>query len=137
MTDNLHFELVTPSRCLIEGVIDELIVPGLYGELGILPDHAPLITALAMGELIYKNNEIADYAFIEFGFLEVRDNVIIVLAENAELGREIDYQRAFEEKERAEKKLIEARIKDDKALRGVEYKIKKELMRIKISERYR
>jgi F-type H+-transporting ATPase subunit epsilon len=129
--------LVTPSRCLFKGEINELIAPGLYGELGILLDHAPLITALAMGELIYKNNEIADYAFIEFGFLEVHDNVIIVLAENAELGREIDYQRAFEEKERAEKELMEARLKDDRTIRDAEYKIKKELMRIKISERYK
>lgn len=137
MADNLHLEIVTPSRCLFKGIVDELIVPGLYGELGILLDHAPLIAALAMGELIYKSAGAVDYAFIEFGFLEVRDNMVIVLAENAELGKEIDYQKAFEEKERAEKELMEARVKDDKALRDVEYKIKKELMRVKISERYR
>ena len=137
MEANFHFELVTPTRSLFQGDVEELTVPGLYGELGILPDHAPLITALAMGELRFRHNMVSEYAFIEFGFLEVRNNNVIILAENAELGREIDYQKAFEEKERAEEELIIAREKDDKAVRDAEYRIKKELMRVKISERYK
>jgi F-type H+-transporting ATPase subunit epsilon len=137
MESALRLEIVTPIRLIYKGDVDEVIAPGLYGELGILVDHAPLLTALAMGELIYKSGSHPDYAFIEFGFLEVRNNIITIIAENAELGREIDYERAFKEKEEAEKELLKAREIDDKAIRDAEYKLKKELMRIRISERYR
>jgi len=125
MAANFYFELVTPSRSLFKGNVEELNVPGLYGELGILLDHAPIIAALAMGELIFKHDAIYDYAFIEFGFLEVHNNRVIILAENAELGHEIDYQKAFEEKERAEKELMKIREKDDNTIRNAEYRIKK------------
>jgi F-type H+-transporting ATPase subunit epsilon len=137
MPTNFCLEITTPSRCLFKGDVEELNVPGLYGELGILPDHAPLIAALAMGELVFKHDTIYDYAFIEYGFLEVYNNTAIILAEDAELGREIDYQKAFEEKERAEKELMKIRERDDKTIRNAEYKIKKELMKMKISERYK
>jgi F-type H+-transporting ATPase subunit epsilon len=137
MSTNFFLELTTPSRSLFKGNIEELNVPGLYGELGILPDHAPLIAALAMGELVFKHDAVYDYAFIEYGFLEIYNNTAIILAEYAELGHEIDYQKAFEEKERAEKELMKIREKDDRTIRNAEYRIKKELMRIKISERYK
>jgi F-type H+-transporting ATPase subunit epsilon len=87
MSTNFFLELTTPSRSLFKGNIEELNVPGLYGELGILPDHAPLIAALAMGELVFKHDAVYDYAFIEYGFLEIYNNTAIILAEYAELGQ--------------------------------------------------
>ena len=135
--DKLYFELVTPDRIVEKCHIEELIAPGVEGELGILCNHAPLLTALTMGELTYRHDNMYDYAMVEYGFLEVIDNNIIILAENAELGKNINLASALEEKKKAEEHLDYVRKKDSRLVEEAEIRLKRELLRVKVAERYR
>jgi len=92
---------VTAERSVFSDEVDEVIVPGVEGELGILPHHAPLLTTLSYGELrILKGGDEIALA-IGGGFLEVRPDRVVVLADAAERAEEIDVNRAEEARQRA------------------------------------
>ena len=137
MAEKLLFELVSPQRQLLSMDVDEVVAPGVEGEFGVLAGHAPFLTALSIGELVYKVDGKVEYAAIDQGFLEVNDDKVIVLAEDAELGREINLEEAIRRKLEAEKALEEARKKDEKTLMECEAKLKKELLRLNIAEKYK
>jgi F-type H+-transporting ATPase subunit epsilon len=101
----LQFELVSPERIVYsDDEVEMVIAPGADGELGILPNHAPLLTALGIGELrIRKGAEEESFA-VGGGFLEVLANRVIVMADVAERADEIDIARAEEARERAERR---------------------------------
>jgi F-type H+-transporting ATPase subunit epsilon len=101
----LRFELVSPERVVYsdEGV-DMVIAPGADGELGILPNHASLLTALGMGELRLRKGEEEESFAVHGGFLEVLGNRVIVMADVAEHADEIDLARSEEARERAERR---------------------------------
>lgn len=101
----LRFELVSPERVVYsdEGV-DMVIAPGADGELGILPNHAPLLTALGIGELRLRKGEEEESFAVHGGFLEVLGNRVIVMADVAEHADEIDLARSEEARERAERR---------------------------------
>lgn len=136
MAEKLKFELVSPERLLLSVEIDEVVAPGVEGEFGILTGHAPFLTALNVGELVYKIDGKVEYAAVDRGFLEVNNDKVIVLAEDAELGREINLNDAIARKLAAEKELENARKLDDKALIACELKLKKELLRLGVAEKY-
>ncbi len=104
----LKFELVSPERIVYsDDEVDMVIAPGADGELGILPNHAPLLTALGIGELrIRKGTEEESFA-VHGGFLEVLANKVIVMADVAEYAEEIDLARAEAARERAERRYRE------------------------------
>ncbi len=101
----LRFELVSPERVVYsdEGV-DMVIAPGADGELGILPKHTPLLTALGIGELRLRKGEEEESFAVHGGFLEVLGNRVIVMADVAEQADEIDLARSEEARERAERR---------------------------------
>jgi F-type H+-transporting ATPase subunit epsilon len=82
----LHLQIVTPEKKAFEGDVDEVIVPGSEGELGILPHHAPLISLLGQGVLRLKQGATEQEFAIFGGFLQVRPDRVVVLAETADLG---------------------------------------------------
>ena len=137
MAEKLLFELVSPQKQLLSLEVDEVVAPGVEGEFGVLAGHAPFLTALNIGELVYKVDGKIEYAAIDQGFLEVNNNKVIVLAEDAELGREIDLEEAIRRKLEAEKELEAARKKDEQTLMECEVKLKKELMRLGVAEKYK
>ena len=137
MAEKLLFELVSPQKLLLSMEVDEVVAPGVEGEFGVLSGHAPFLTALNIGELIYKFDGKVEYAAIDQGFLEVNEDKVIVLAEDAELGREINLEEAIRRKLEAEKALEAARKKDEKTLMECEIKLKKELLRLGVAERYK
>jgi F-type H+-transporting ATPase subunit epsilon len=137
MAEKLTFELVSPQRLLLSQEVDEVVAPGVEGEFGVLEGHAPLLTALNVGELVYKVNGQNEYATVERGFLEVNNNKVIVLAEDAELGREIDLEEAIRRKLEAEKALERARKEDEQTIIACEAKLKKELLRLGVAEKYK
>jgi F-type H+-transporting ATPase subunit epsilon len=102
---NLRFELVTPQRIVYaDDEVDMVIAPGADGELGILPNHAPLLAALGIGELrVRKGAEEQSFA-VHGGYLEVLASKAIVMASLAEPAGEIDMARAEEARERAERR---------------------------------
>ncbi len=84
MEKTFFFELITPSKKLISGEFDMVVVPGEEGDFGVLPHHCNLISQIRPGVLnTYKNNKIDKSFFIYNGFADVSDNKLIVLSETA------------------------------------------------------
>ncbi|HEY3132290.1 MAG TPA: F0F1 ATP synthase subunit epsilon [Acidobacteriota bacterium] len=105
LPENIKLEIVTPDRLYFSGEVDEVSVPGVEGYLGILPGHAPLLSELKIGEIMYRQGELRTYLFCSWGFVEVLPDRVSVLAEAAQHPEEIDVARAQEEKEQAEQQL--------------------------------
>jgi F-type H+-transporting ATPase subunit epsilon len=105
MPDKLRFEIVTAERIVHTDDVDMVIAPGIEGELGILPQHAPLLTFLKPGELRVRKGNEETPIFVSGGFLEVQPDKVLVLADTAERAEEIDLARAEEARRRAEEAL--------------------------------
>ena len=98
--------IVTPEEVIFEDEVVSIVAPGSEGYLGILTDHAPLITALVPGKLTVKGKEGEESVFsLSGGFLEVSDNVVTVLADAVEPKEKIDVERARQASERAKERL--------------------------------
>ena len=101
----LRLEIVTPDKVVLEANVDYVGAPGVDGEVGVLPGHIPLLAALSIGELYYKQGAETHWAFVAGGFAEVSDNKVSILAEAAELSSDIDVDRAQQALERAQARL--------------------------------
>jgi F-type H+-transporting ATPase subunit epsilon len=101
----IKLEIVTAERVVFTDDVDIVIAPGKDGELGILPQHAPLMTTLSSGELIARKSGQEFVMAISGGFLEVRADHVIILADSAERAEEIDIARAEEARKRAQEAL--------------------------------
>jgi F-type H+-transporting ATPase subunit epsilon len=109
MADTIHLEIVTPERHLVDAQVDSVQVPGLDGELGILPGHSPLISQLKpAGLLSYVQGGVTHQIVVSEGFLEVLPHQVRVLAEVAEAPEEIDVERAIRARERAERRVSQS-----------------------------
>lgn len=119
--EKLRLVLVTHDEKVLETECDEVVVPGKEGYLGVLPGHIPLITTLQVGELMYRIGKIEHYMALSWGFCEVVDDVVTVLAEFAETPEAIDVEAAREEAAEAEALLGQtAHAELDKALARLE-----------------
>ncbi|MCF6093227.1 F0F1 ATP synthase subunit epsilon [Microaerobacter geothermalis] len=103
-----RLEIVTPERKVYSDDVNFIVARGVEGDLGILRGHMPLVTPLKISSLRIKKDGIEQEMAISGGFLEVRGDVVTVLAETAELPEEIDVNRALAAKERAERRLAES-----------------------------
>ncbi len=101
----LKLDIVTAERIVYSEDVDEVVAPGVQGQLGILPHHAPLMTTLQAGALVVKKGGEEEILAISGGFLEVRPDHVIILADQAERAGEIDAARAEEARRRAEERL--------------------------------
>jgi F-type H+-transporting ATPase subunit epsilon len=104
---SLKLDIVTAERVVYSADVDIVIAPGEAGQLGILPHHAPLMTILQAGELVVRRGGEEESLAISGGFLEVRPDRVIVLADSAERADEIDVARAEAARKRAEERLKE------------------------------
>jgi F-type H+-transporting ATPase subunit epsilon len=128
----LHIEVVTAEREIYNGEADMVVARGTEGTLGILPEHAALLTTLAIGEMRIKLGGAEEPLFVAGGFLEVRDNVVTVLADTAEHAEEIDEARAEEARRRAQERLEQAISDVDRAeMLGA---LERAISRIKVAE---
>ena len=98
----MKLEIVTAERLVYSDEVDVLVAPGIDGELGILPHHAPLLTVLKPGELRLVKDGEDTYMAVSGGFMEVIGNKVTILADTAEREDEIDLQRAEEALKRAQ-----------------------------------
>ena len=105
MADLLTLEVATPARLVVAETVHEAVIPGSQGYFGVLPGHAPLLATLGIGELMYRQGHTQYYLALTGGFAEVRNDKVIILAENAERPVEIDRERALRARERAEHRL--------------------------------
>lgn len=104
----LRLEIVTPEKRVFDADVDSVTVPTASGEAGILPNHAPLISALKAGVLLYTSKGTTEKLAVSGGFVEVNANKVAVLADSAETADEIDVAAARADKEAAEKELAAA-----------------------------
>lgn len=131
----LQLEIVSPERRAYTDEVDEVIVPGIDGQLGILPHHTRLITALGTGELRIKKGGTEQSLLISGGFVEVRPDKVIVMADLAEHSDEIDEAKAVEARRRAEAELESSR--DPVDIARVRAALQTALMRERIATRRR
>src|ERR1051326_1450290 len=135
----LLLEIVTPDRSLIREEIDEVVLPGSDGELGVLPGHTPLLTSLKVGELWYRQGQERHYLAIAFGFAEVLPDRVTVLADVGERAQEIDVHRAERAKKRAEEQLAQAKhpTQLDMDIERARVSLLKSLIRLQVASRAR
>jgi len=129
----LHFKIITPDKIVFDQEIESLTLPTTEGEITILPNHIPLITAIKPGEIMIKQEGKTHHMAVMGGFLEISDNKISLMAEAAELAEEIDERRADEAKERAKKAVSEA--KDQIEFADATAALERSLSRIKVAHR--
>jgi F-type H+-transporting ATPase subunit epsilon len=131
----IQLEIVSPERRAFTDEVDEVILPGIDGQLGILPHHTRLITALGTGELRIKKGGTEQSLLISGGFVEVRSDKVIVMADLAEHSSEIDEARAIEARKAAEADLESAH--DPVDIARVRAALQTALMRERIATRRR
>lgn len=101
----MKLEIVTAERVVYSEDVDILVAPGIDGELGILPRHAPLLTVLKPGEIRVTKDGSESYIAVSGGFLEVMSNTVTILADTAEHVEEIDAERAESALQRAQERI--------------------------------
>jgi len=131
----IRLDIVTAERVVYSEDVDVVVAPGIEGQLGILPHHTPLMTSLQVGELRVRKDKEEFSLAISGGFLEVRPDRIIVLADTAERAEEIDIARAEEAKRRAQEQLSQYPLAVDAA--RVEASLRRSLARLKVAEKRR
>lgn len=107
----MRLEIATAERVVYSEDVEILVAPGMDGQLGILPNHAPLLTALQPGEIRVVREGEESYMAVSGGFLEVMANRVTILADTAERAEEIDIERAEEAMQRAQER-IETSVSD-------------------------
>ncbi|MCE5263908.1 MAG: F0F1 ATP synthase subunit epsilon [Deltaproteobacteria bacterium] len=102
MADELTLEIVTPENLTFRGVVEEVTIPGSEGEFGVLRGHAPLLSAVDVGELSFTQERKKSHYAVNTGYAEVTASKVTVLVETAERSDQIDLERARRAKQRAE-----------------------------------
>ena len=130
-----RLEVVTAERMVFADDVNGIVAWGVEGQLGILPHHAPLMTMLQPGDLVIKRDNEEEYLALSGGFLEVRPDKVIILADACEHAEEIDIARAEAAKCRAEETLKERPTDVDTA--AIEAALRRSLARLKVAEKRR
>jgi F-type H+-transporting ATPase subunit epsilon len=130
----LNLTIVSPERELFSGEVDIVLAPGVEGQLGILPNHAPLITELAEGELCTRVGDEEYFFAIHGGFMHVLPDRVIVLADVAERAGEIDQARAEAARQRALEMLSKA---PPEERRLTEVALRRSQVRLRVARRRR
>ena len=130
----MKFELVSPTRVIYEGTVEEINAPGIEGDFGVLPGHTPFLTFLNVGELIYKVEGQEKYVAIDGGIIEVLPTRVIAVVDDAYHAEEIDLKEAEEMKNTSEQRLRELS-ENDKEYLLEKGKLTKAVNLIKVASR--
>ena len=128
----LKVELVTAEGRVLSEEADFVRAPGMAGELGVLPNHIPLMTPLRTGEVLVRNDNREEYLFVAGGFLEVLPDKVVILADAAERAEDIDEARAEESRRRAQQ-LVEQRADSTEAAEAAAA-LERAMFRLRIAE---
>jgi F-type H+-transporting ATPase subunit epsilon len=132
---NIHLQIVSADRLLVDETVDEVQIPGASGYLGVLPGHTPLLTTLQVGQLWYRRGDTKVHLAIAFGFAEIQPDRVTILAQIAEKADEIDVSRAELAKRRAEERL--AKPTTDMDFERARIALLKALVRLNVASRAR
>jgi F-type H+-transporting ATPase subunit epsilon len=136
MGQQIRLEVVTPSGAKVDEDVDIVNAPGYGGDFGVLANHAPFLSTIKIGTLTYENGKKRESLMVSGGFCEVSNNKITFLVESAEVGSEIDVERAMRAKDRAEKRLAQAAQQTDNFnRRRAEIALQRALARLKVAKR--
>ena len=127
-------EIVTPERLAYSDEVDAVVLPGSEGEMGVLPHHAPLVSTLGVGELRIRKGGTEESFAIVGGFVQVRPDKVVVMAETADLSSEIDLEKAQEARREAERAL-ESGYHEGADLSAARAALQQALLRIRVAER--
>jgi F-type H+-transporting ATPase subunit epsilon len=130
----IQLEIVTPERLAFSDQVDSVQLPGSEGELGVLPHHAPLVSMLGVGELRIRRGGQEESFAIAGGFLQVRPDKVVVMAEEADMASEIDLEKAQEARREAER-AIETGFVEAADLAAARAALATALIRIRVAER--
>ena len=130
----LLLEIVTPERQAYSDTVDAVYCPGTEGEFGVLPHHAPLLSTLGVGELRIQKGGDVEFFAIAGGFVQVRPDKVVVMAELADLASEIDMEAAEEARMEAER-AIAAGFDEPADLAKARAAMERALLRIRVAER--
>jgi len=131
MAEKIRLEVLTPERLVLSESVDEVVIPGLNGELGILPNHTALISQLKTGILTYRSGAEKRLMHVSGGFAEVLPDQVSVMSDVAEKSEEIDLERAQRALERAEKRI--ALNGDDVDFARAELKLQRAMIRVQLA----
>ncbi len=131
----LQISIVTPERTILETDADELIIPTTEGEIAVLPEHVPLLSQIAPGELTIKHGAQTEHLAVAGGFLEISNDKVTILADFAVHGNDISAVKAQEAKERAEKLMKEKLSAEDYAT--VSGELQKAIIQLKVLDKVR
>jgi F-type H+-transporting ATPase subunit epsilon len=130
-------EIVSQDRLVFEGDVDIIVAPGADGEIGILPHHSPLLTTLRPGVMRVRREGREEIFAISGGVMEVRPDIVTVLADAAERAEEIDISRAEEARRRAEDSLKAGLPQDSEAYLAAEAALRRSNLRLQVARRRR
>jgi F-type H+-transporting ATPase subunit epsilon len=134
---SIRCEIVTQERVVYDDMVQMVVAPGSDGELGILPHHVPLLTALMAGDLRVKVDGEEVHFAISGGFMEVQPEKVTVLASTAERADEIDIARAEAARARAERFLKEGPPVDEDQYRSIEAALRRSKVRLDVARKRR
>ena len=103
--EELKLEVVTPERAVLSETVDQVVLPGSEGQVGIMPGHLPLLTSLGIGEMIVRTNDGERHFFVDKGFAEILDDKVSVLTKGCEGISDIDIAKAKDDVTVAEEEI--------------------------------
>jgi F-type H+-transporting ATPase subunit epsilon len=131
----IQCEILTQERQLYNDAADIVVLPGLEGVMGILPNHSPLLTVLGFGEVVVRSGGEEEFFAIGGGFAEIQPERVIILADSAEQAEEIDIERAEEARQRAVQSMAEGVPEDPMRYAQIEAALKRAQIRIDVARR--
>lgn len=135
---SLEFKIATPERVVFEApAVESISLPTKMGEITILPNHIPLVSALVSGEVRVKIAEEEVIMAVSGGFIQVEGNKVVVLADTAERAEEINVERAEEARERAREYMKESKVTEETEYTALAGKLERELARLRVARKHR
>ena len=133
MADALTLRVITPDSIVLDTPAASVRIPGVDGQIGVLPRHAPMVAALDTGVLRYREGGSERFLFVSDGFAEVRDNTLRLVCEAGDIAEEIDVERAKAAEKRARERLAHVKERPIDELRA-EAALRRALMRLHVAE---
>jgi F-type H+-transporting ATPase subunit epsilon len=137
MAEQLHLQIITPQREVLTLETPWVVLPGSEGELGILPQHIGLVTTLGSGILTYGVNDRTQGVAVHYGYAQVHDDQVIVLAEMAETAADVDLARAMNAEQKARTELARAlgeQMAEETRMRKYEGKLRRAFVRQQLAQ---
>ncbi|MFA5836745.1 MAG: ATP synthase F1 subunit epsilon [Bellilinea sp.] len=133
----IHCEIISQDRIVFQGDVDIVVVPGVEGVMGILPNHSPLLSTLQYGIITIRQKNQEEYFTVAGGVVEVTGSQVTILANAAENVDEINIQRAEDARQRAESSLKEAGAAKPEDQAALQLALKRSTLRIAAVQRFR